>query len=169
MIASRAGGKPLSELYREHIFTPLDLPETAYDPQGPISGQHAHGYLVGVNRRLTDATADHAAIGAGGGIVSNARETAAFLTALMKGRLLSRQELAGMRGVNLWRGGELSACAGTAYGWSGGGDGYKTNVWVSGDGSRVAVLLLNARHGGNHQPAADQAGGDAMAQLYCAA
>jgi D-alanyl-D-alanine carboxypeptidase len=169
LIAARAGGGPLPELYRQSIFQPLGLRETAYDPQGPITGRHAHGYLVGVNGGLTDATDHHAAIGAGGGIVANARETAAFLTALMKGRLLDRQELAGMRGVNLWRGGELSACAGMAYGWSGGGDGYKTNVWVSGDGSRVAVLLLNARHGGNEQPAADQAAGDAMSQLYCAA
>ncbi len=44
---------------------------------------------------------------------------------------------------------------------------YKTNVWVSSDGSRVATLLLNGR-------AANQATGDmrpeqALAELYCPA
>jgi len=47
---------------------------------------------------------------------------------------------------NLWRGGESTGCAGQAFGWSGGGSGFKTEVWVDDRGSRVAVLLLNARH-----------------------
>lgn len=42
-------------------------------------------------------------------------------------------------------GGDPTGCAGPAYGHSGAGAGFKTNLWVSGDGGRVAVLLLNAR------------------------
>ena len=52
------------------------------------------------------------------------------------------------------------------YRHNGGGDGYETNVYVSGDGTRVAVLLLNGRK-------ASSASGDALAlaalsELFCA-
>jgi hypothetical protein len=40
-------------------------------------------------------------------------------------------------------------------------------VWVNDGGSRVAVLLLNARHCDTAQPAADQSAHDALARLYC--
>lgn len=169
LIAARAGGKPLPVLYRERIFQPLGLHATAYDPQGPIRGPHAHGYGIEPNGEQIDTTNWHSGIGAEGGIVSNAKDTATFLTGLMRGKLIDRQQLAAMENENLWLGGNPTGCAGRAYGWSGGGNGYKTEVWVSGSGRRVAVLLLNARHWDTAQPAADQAAHDAMASLYCAA
>jgi D-alanyl-D-alanine carboxypeptidase len=170
LIAARAGGKPLATLYREQIFEPLGLHATAYDPQGPIAGPHAHGYRIEPDGRQTDTTDWHWGVGAEGGIVSTAPETASFLTALMRGRLLDRTQLTAMEGENLWRGGDFSGCAReAAYGWSGGGSGYKTEVWVNHDGSRVAVLLLNARHYDTAQPTADQAAHDALVRLYCGA
>ncbi len=87
----------------------------------------------------------------------------------MRGKLLDRQQLTAMKGDNLWLGGSSSGCADQAYGWSGGGSAYKTEVWVNDDGSRVAVLLLNARHMFTAQPAADQAAHDALTRLYCGA
>ena len=167
LIAARAGGKPLATLYHERIFQPLGLDATAYDPQGPISGPHAQGYGIEPNGRTTDTTDWHWGVGADGGIVSNAKDTATFLTALMRGKLLDRQQLEQMRGENLWSGGQGSGCSEQAYGWSGGGSGYKTDVWVDDSGNRVAVLLLNARHFDTAQPGADQAAHDAMARLYC--
>ena len=86
----------------------------------------------------------------------------------MQGKLLDPDQLAGDKGRQPLAGGQYS-CGGPAYGWSGGGNGYKTDVWVDGDGSRVAVLLLNARHWDTAQPAADQAAHDALERLYCAA
>ena len=169
LIAVRAAGTPLGRLYRERIFAPLGLEDTAYDPQGPIAGPHVRGYLLASGRAPIDVTDRHVAIGAGGGLVSNAEETAAFLRALMQGKLLDHRWLVEMRGAGLWYGGQPSGCAGPAYGWSGGGNGYKTNVWVSGDGSRVAVLLLNGRAGGSAQVFADASAGAALARLYCAA
>ena len=169
LIAVRAAGAPLGRLYRERIFAPLGLEDTAYDPQGPIAGPHVRGYLLASGRAPIDVTDRHVAIGAGGGLVSNAEETAAFLRALMQGKLLDHRWLVEMRGAGLWYGGQPSGCAGPAYGWSGGGNGYKTNVWVSGDGSRVAVLLLNGRAGGSAQVFADASAGAALARLYCAA
>lgn len=168
LIAARAGGKPLAVLYREHILGPLGLDATAYDPQGPISGPHARGYGIEADGKQADTTDRHWSIAADGGIVSNAKDTATFLTALMEGKLLDRKRLTGMEGENLWEGGEWSGCAGQAYGWSGGGAGFKTEVWVSDGGTRVAVLLLNARHNDAAQPAADQAAHDTLARLYCA-
>jgi hypothetical protein len=83
----------------------------------------------------------------------------------MRGKLLDRERVATMHGDDLWLGGSYTGCAGTAYGWSGAGDGYKTNVWVNGDGTRVAVLLLNARG----DSAADATAGTTLTSLYCAA
>jgi NAD(P)H-hydrate repair Nnr-like enzyme with NAD(P)H-hydrate epimerase domain len=59
-----------------------------------------------------------------------------------------------------------SGCAGIGYGHNGGGDGFETNVFVSGDGWRVAVLLLNGRTAGGR---GDMVAQDAMRRLYCAA
>jgi D-alanyl-D-alanine carboxypeptidase len=169
LIAARASGKPLADLYRERIVEPLGLHSTAYDPQGPISGPHARAYGIEPDGKRADTTDWHSGVGAEGGIVSNAKDTAAFLTALMSGKLLDRRQLTEMEGNNLWLGGAPTGCAGYAYGWSGGGMGYKTEVWVADGGRRVAVLLLNARHLGTAQPAADQAVHEALARLYCSA
>jgi D-alanyl-D-alanine carboxypeptidase len=169
LIAAKASGKPLSELYSTRIFKPLGLDRSAYDPRGAISGSHANGYQLTGTRAPVEATAAHTAIGAGGGVVSDAKDTAAFLTALMKGRIVSPREAAGLRGANLWRGGEESGCGRPAYGWSGAGPSFKTNVWVDGSGTRVAVLLLNGRVVDSKGPEADRLAGVALAQLYCAA
>ena len=169
LVASSAGGKPLGELYRERIFEPLGLDATAYDPQGPIQGSHARGYGIHPDGTRFDASDWHAGVGAEGGIVSNAEETARFLVALMRGELVDLRGVEAMKGDGLWFGGSASGCAGRAYGWSGGGSGYKSEVWVDGSGRRVAVLLLNARHWDTAQPLADAAAHDAMARLFCRA
>jgi D-alanyl-D-alanine carboxypeptidase len=164
-IASRAGAAPLSTLYQERIFGPLGLEATAYDPQGPIAGPHAKGYALAADGTLADVTDRHGGIGAGGGIVSNAEDTATFLVGLMSGKLLGPGWLAEMRGRALWFGGEGTPCGDAAFGWSGGSSGFKTNVWVDANGTRVAVLLLNAR---SARPDGDGAAGATLAQVYCA-
>jgi D-alanyl-D-alanine carboxypeptidase len=165
LIAARAAAEPLPDLYRRHIFEPLGLRQTAYDPQGPISGPHARGYQVGTDGTMTDATDWHWGAGAAAGIVSGAPETAAFLVALMRGNLLDRHWLERMR-HDVWHGGSDSGCAGNAYGWGGAGDAYKADVLVSADGSRVAVLLLNARSRDGRD---DMTATRTMIALYCAA
>ena len=110
-------------------------------------------------------TAAHAGIGAEGAVVSNAEDTARFLVALMQGKLLGPEQLELMKTSGFWSGGDPTGCGGVAYGHSGGGAAFKTNVWVSGDGRRVAVLLLNGRG----DAAADVRAGAAMTRLYCAA
>ena len=163
LVAARAAGTPIGALYGELIVEPLGLRGTAYDPGGPIAGPHARGYALDGGETI-DATAVHPGVGAEGGIVANAEETAAFLTALMQGRIVDARGVEELRGPALWKNGVATGCAGSAYGWSGGGQGYKTNVWVSADGSRVAVLLLNGRAAGG-----DAAAQAALARLYCGA
>ena len=121
LIAARASGQSIESLYRERIFEPLGLTHTAYDPQGPISGQHARGYNVGPDGRLIDMTAAHAGIGAEGAVVSNAEDTAHFLVSLMQGKLLGPEQLALMKQGGFWSGGNPTGCGDVAYGHSGGG------------------------------------------------
>ena len=162
LIAARVAGRPLPVLYRERIFQPLGLRHSAYDPQGPIAGPHAHGYGIAADGTLTDTTARALFKGADGAIVSNAADTATFLTGLMGGRLVDRSRLQA-----LWGGGaEEGGCARGAYVGSGAGDAYKTNVLVSGDGSGVAVLLLNGRP---DDGSGDETAASAALGLYCAA
>jgi D-alanyl-D-alanine carboxypeptidase len=159
LIAARASGQSLASLYHERIFAPLRLEETAYDPQGPIAGNHASAYSLG---RMLDVTAVHSGVGAEGGLVSSAPETARFLVALMRGDLIGPQHLSLMKS-GFWSGEETAACGGVAFGHSGAGAGFKADVWVSGDGGRVAVLLLNGRGDGS----TDHRAGALMRDLYC--
>jgi D-alanyl-D-alanine carboxypeptidase len=169
LIAERAAGRPLPVLYQQLIFGPLGLNHTAYDPNGPIHGPHSHGYFIRPNGTITDTTDVHRGKGADGGIVSDAQDTGTFLLGLMSGKLLDSKELAAMKGQSFWLGGRPTPCsgqpAGRVYSWRGAGEGYKTAVYVNGNGTRVAVLLLNARH----PPFDDQVSDDTTAILYCGA
>ena len=173
MIAERVSGKPLETLYQQRIIEPLELASAAFDPQGEISGPHATGYLVQANGKLIDATAWYT--GGGGAeaaIVSDAQDEARFLTALMQGKLLGSAELTAMKTPASTIGSDYalglivkrSGCGGTVYTHNGGGAGFKTSVFVSGDGKRVAVLLLNGNTLDNR---ADTIASAAANQLYC--
>jgi hypothetical protein len=113
---------------------------------------------------LTDVTSRDGAKGADGAIVSNARETALFLTALMRGELVHEHHLDVMKSGGFWIGGDRTGCGGAAFGHGGAGAGFKSNAWVSGDGKRVAVLLLNGRR---DDGTTDVHSGNLMATIYC--
>jgi D-alanyl-D-alanine carboxypeptidase len=166
LVASRATGKTLPALFLERIFDPLDLHQTAWDPQGPITGPHASAYSLHTNGKLTDVTSWHGAKRPDGAIVSNARETALFLTALMRGQLVHDHQLDVMKSGGFWAGGDRTGCGGPAFGHGGAGAGFKSNAWVSGDGRRVAVLLLNGRR---DDGTTDVQSGNLMATIYCTA
>ena len=172
LIAERAGGADLATLTRTQILEPLHLTSAAYDPAATIAGEHAHGYRVNASGALNDTTTWTLGLGANGGIVSDAADEARFLQGVMRGLLLSPSLLAALKrppsfsSYALGIGVDDSVCAGTAYGHNGGGDGFETNVFVSGDGNRVAVLLLNGR---TDDDRGDLVGYEAMRRLYCAA
>ena len=161
LIAAKVSGEPLPVLDRQRIFQPLGLHHTAYDPQGPIAGPHAHGYALAGNEAVTDTTAWHARKGADGAIVTDAEDEARFLKALTNGKLVEPQILS-----LLWKG-NPSGCGGPlVYAGSGAGDGFKSDVVYAVDGSRVAVLLLNGRRPGETGFARSAT---AANSLYCAA
>jgi D-alanyl-D-alanine carboxypeptidase len=161
LIAAKASGKPLPQLYRERIFQPLRLRHTAYDPQGPIAGAHANGYARAAGGTLTDTTARHFGKGADGAIVTDATDEATFLTALTNGTLLDPTILPEIGS------GDPSGCGGPlVHSGSGAGDGFKSDVVYAADGRRVAVLLLNGRMPGETGFARAAAAANG---LYCAA
>jgi D-alanyl-D-alanine carboxypeptidase len=164
MIAAKAGGKPLPVLYRERIYQPLGLTHTSYQPQGPIAGQHAEGYYMGSDGRLTDATAFTFGKGADGAIVTDAADEAAFLRALLDNTLGIRQQLLDFFGA---KGSNGPGCPGDAFLGTGLGAASRTYVYYDHTGGHIAVLLLNGRRGtlGTNDPKA----ATAARQLYCAA
>lgn len=172
-IAERASGESLDALYHRVIIDPLRLRSAAYAPGDRWPGAHPVGYLM--QEDGTPVAATHwlsAALGAQGAIVSNAADEARFLVALMRGELLPRDLLRALKTPSAASGGVYAlgtgvtySCAGTAFTHNGGGLSWAASVYVSGDGSRVAVLLLNGRpYGGD---VAGYAG--AAQQLFCAA
>jgi D-alanyl-D-alanine carboxypeptidase len=161
-VAEQATGTDIATIYDRRIFRPLGLVRSAWDPQGPIAGPHASGYRLGAEGQLLDVTDWHGGKGADGPVVADAEETARFLVALMKGRFFGPLQLATMKSGGFWTGGNALGCGADAYGHAGAGDGFKSEALVSGDGQRVAVLLLNGR-GGRTDAAADKA----IAELFC--
>ena len=158
LIAAKASGKLLSQVYRERIFEPLGLRQTSFSPQGPIAGKHAKGYAI-VDGRLDDKTANHPGKFADGAIVTDAQEEATFLLAFTNGTLLDARSL---REIGA---GVASGCGGPlVHSGSGAGNGFKSDAVYAADGSRVAVLLLNGRTSGNAEFARSAA---AAASLYC--
>ena len=110
---------------------------------------------------LTDTTAWHLGKGADGAIVTDAKDEAAFLTALTDGTLLDPSVI-GEIGA-----GDPSGCSGhLVHSGSGAGNGFKSDVVYAVDGSRVAVLLLNGKTPGETGFARATA---AANSLYCAA
>jgi D-alanyl-D-alanine carboxypeptidase len=112
--------------------------------------------MVRSNGRMIDATGWYrGGIGASGGIIANAADEAHFLTALMRGKLLPPAELAAMKtappnGGNYALGLAVTtlACGSRLYNvFDHLGANYQTMSieYVSGDGSRVVVILANAR------------------------
>lgn len=88
-----------------------------------------------------------------GGIVSTAHDLAAFLSALLSGRLLDRAGLAEMRqavptplGVRYGLGLMASSLScGTFWGHTGGTLDYQTQAWASPDGRRVLVISTRGK------------------------
>lgn len=150
-VLEAATGETFAELVARLIVEPLDLESAAHDPRSRITGDHSHGYAVARGGTLEDTTGVVADLGPQGGIVASARDEARFLEAVFGGDLLEPGSVRELKTApagsdyGLGTGIVDSVCAGTAYAHGGGGDAFTTHVVVSGDGRRVAVLLLNGR------------------------
>ena len=164
LIAAKAGRNPLEALYRKRIIEPLGLTHTAYQPQGPIAGPHAHSYSIAANGSLTEHVYPFG-MGADGGIVTDAADEATFMQALLDDRLGVRQQLLDFWGA---RGSNGRGCPGDAFLGIGSNEGGRSYVYSDHTGNHVAVLLLNGARKttvamGDHTAEA------AARRLYCGA
>ena len=150
-IAEKAGHASLDELYRRFIIDPLKLKSAGYDPTAAISGPHALGYVMEAGGKAKpDMGAGEGGLAASGGIVVSARDEARFLVALVQGRILSPPYLRrletptplGSYGLGT---GVSTVCGYRIYSHGGATTSYMAEVGVTGNGKRVAVLLVNGR------------------------
>lgn len=169
-IAEKAGGASLPALYERYIIGPLHLRNVEDAATATISGRHATPYIVEKNGVLRDAT--HLEMGnleGSGGIVSDVRDEATFLTALVQGKILGSAMLKkletsgpGYYGFGI---GVEPLCGDTVYNHGGATHATMAEVAVNGDGSRVAVLLVNGRTWNSW---GDDTPVEAVQSLYCA-
>jgi D-alanyl-D-alanine carboxypeptidase len=165
-VAEKAAGVPLDLLNHRFIIDPLGRNSASYDPTAAVSGEHAVGYIVEKGGKLKDAThLDIGSVAASGGVVTNARDEASFLVSLMQGRILSRPYVSLLQ-ANGFGTGVANMCGQTVYSHGGATLAYMAEVAVNGDGSRVAVLLVNGR---TYNSWGDSKNEQALQQLFCRA
>jgi D-alanyl-D-alanine carboxypeptidase len=153
-------GTPIGDQLERRIFRPLRLWSTSFDTDGRFgdrrnghrTARFAHGYST-IAGRTFDASDLNPSWGySAGAISSSADDLVSFYRALMRGRLLRRQSLLAMKttiataskagyGLGLLR---LRTSCGTLWGHDGGTFGYTSDAFVSGDGRRVAIVLVNS-------------------------
>ena len=172
LVAERAGKQRLPTLFRTQIIAPLHLTSR---PTTRTRGSPAPTHTATGSPRTASSPTRRRGHSASAPTAASSRTRLTrrrFLTSLMRGALLGPAQLAALKkpsahsNYGLGTGIDESGCAGTAYGHNGGGDGFETNVFVSGNGDRVAVLLLNGR---TADSSGDAIAFRAMNKLYCAA
>jgi D-alanyl-D-alanine carboxypeptidase len=170
-VAGKAAHASLDELYRRFIIDPLKLESAGYDPTASIDGPHALGYVMEPGGRAKpNRGAGEGGLAASGGIVVSAADEAKFLVALVQGRIVSKPYLLQMESEGLGSyglgTGVGTMCGRRVYTHGGATTAYMAEVAVSGDGKRVAVLLVNGRTWNSW---GDNLPEQALQKLFCAA
>jgi D-alanyl-D-alanine carboxypeptidase len=170
LLAERVDGKPYERQLVDDIFSPLGLGHTSL-PASSKTLPDVHGYVgLGANgKSAKSAPVDSAALTpafawSAGGIRATAQDEADFFRALFSGKLLPRAEVAAMEQTKatggqyglgifptggsgyVWGAGTqaINTTCGRAWGHGGAFPGYFQLPISSPDGSRQAVLLVNA-------------------------
>jgi D-alanyl-D-alanine carboxypeptidase len=153
LVVEAAGGATVEEQLQQRVFQPLSFTATSFPSGTRIEGAHADGYVgfatVPRLRSLVDTSIVSPALAwAAGGIVSSGDDVTSFYAALLGGRLLPPSLLAAMKtpvpGVHYGFGLlQVDTRCGRAYGHEGDLLGYRTIVYTSPDGARVALVMVN--------------------------
>jgi D-alanyl-D-alanine carboxypeptidase len=157
LVLEAVTGEPLGQELQEQLFQPLALRSTSFPTGTAIDGPYAHGYLgsgsglVPPGTPLVDVSTlvDPSELWAAGGIVSTGDNLTRFYAQLLKGRVLPRPQLKAMEtaggashsyglGLRL----TFTVC-GEALGHDGDAPGYRNVVWATGNGRRVASIMVN--------------------------
>ena len=155
VIEAVTGHKLAGEL-QTRILGPLALGATSFPTGISIDGSFAHGYVrLAPGGDLIDTTPvlDPSFSWAAGSIVSNAGDLTKFFSSLLKGRLLPAAQLkemktgsrvSGVYGLGLRM---TTTKCGRVFGHDGDFPGYRTIVWATSNGRRVAVVMINTNQG----------------------
>jgi D-alanyl-D-alanine carboxypeptidase len=178
MLIEQATGKPIAHAYEHRIIKPLGLRNTSYvHPDTRIKGLHVRGYLHPdeAGAPLVDSTEQTVSWAqAAGAVISDPADLNTFMTALMRGRLLSSRMLDAMTtvtptdatntrfyGLGLRRY-DLS-CGARVYGHTGTVQGFYTYAFATRDGRRSLSAMANTSNRG----AANTALGGTLEAAFC--
>ncbi|MER5295851.1 serine hydrolase domain-containing protein [Streptomyces pharetrae] len=178
MLIEEITGKPVGQEYERRIIKPLRLRNTAYvHPDTRVEGLHVRGYLHPdeAGAPLVDSTEQTVSWAqSAGAVISNPADLNTFMTALMRGRLLSPRMLDAMTtvtptdatntrfyGLGLRRY-DLS-CGTQVYGHTGTVQGYYTYAFATRDGRRGLSAMANTSNRG----AANTALGGSLEAAFC--
>ncbi|MFF9199807.1 serine hydrolase domain-containing protein [Streptomyces sp. NPDC014779] len=180
MLIEKLTGRPVADAYQRRVIKPLKLRGTSYvHPDTRIAGPHVHGYLHPdeAGAPLVDSTEQTVSWAqSAGAVISTTADLDTFMSALMRGRLLSPAMLDAMTtmtptdtartrfyGLGLRRY-DLS-CGAQVYGHTGTVQGFYTYAFATRDGRRsVAALANTSNHG-----AANTALGGVLEAAFCGA
>ncbi|MGW7210519.1 serine hydrolase domain-containing protein [Streptomyces sp. NPDC054837] len=178
MLIEKITGKPVAKEYQRRIFGPLGLRNTSYvHPDVRIAGLHVHGYLHPdeAGGPLVDSTEQTVSWAqSAGAVISSPADLNTFVTALMRGRLLSPRMLEAMTtvtptdttntrfyGLGLRRY-DLS-CGTRIYGHTGTVQGFYTYAFATADGRRSLSAMANTSNKGS----ANTALGGTLEAAFC--
>ncbi|MEU7006301.1 serine hydrolase domain-containing protein [Streptomyces sp. NPDC046332] len=178
MLIEKATGGPVAQEYDRRIIKPLGLRNTSYvHPDTLISGLHARGYLHPdeAGGALVDSTEQTVSWAqSAGAVISNPADLNTFMTALMRGRLLSPKMLDAMTtvtptdatntrfyGLGLRRY-DLS-CGTQVFGHTGTVQGFYTYAFATRDGKRSLAAMANTSNRGE----ANTALGGTLEAAFC--
>ncbi|MEU1184716.1 serine hydrolase domain-containing protein [Streptomyces sp. NPDC005820] len=157
LLIEKLTGQPVATAYRRRVIEPLRLHDTFYvHPDTAIPGRHTRGYLTpdAPGGALVDATRQTVSWAqSAGALISSTEDLDTFLSALLRGRLMSAGALKEMRrwvpagatqsyGLGLRR--RKLSCGVWVYGHTGAVQGYYTYAFTSSDGHRTLTALANA-------------------------
>jgi D-alanyl-D-alanine carboxypeptidase len=164
MVVEKATGRTYAEEIERRLLRPLRLQETVLPGTGTrIPGSHPHGYVPidfdgdGIPELVDFTEMNPSLFGAGGEMISTAKDLNRFFTALLGGRLLPAHLLAEMKtqgieggksyGLGLaWR---QTKCGVRVYGNDGDAMAYETFSFGTEDGRRQATVTITPSHSGD--------------------
>ncbi|WP_223837587.1 serine hydrolase domain-containing protein [Streptomyces venezuelae] len=178
MLIEKLTGRPVAKEYERRIIKRLGLRNTSYvHPETRIKGLHVRGYLHPdeAGAPLVDSTEQTASWAqSAGAMISNPADLNTFMSALLRGRLLSPRMLEAMTtmtptdttntrfyGLGLRRY-DLS-CGTSVYGHTGTVQGFYTYAFTTRDGRRSLSALANTSNRG----VANTALGGTLEAAFC--
>lgn len=178
MLIEKLTGRPVADAYQRRVFKPLKLRGTSYvHPDTRIKGPHVKGYLHPDEEGapLVDSTEQTVSWAqSAGAVISTTADLDTFMSALMRGRLLSPAMLDAMTtvtptdttntrfyGLGLRRY-DLS-CGTQVFGHTGTVQGFYTYAFATRDGRRSVSALANTSNHG----AANTALGGTLEAAFC--